>query len=258
MNENLAFNIMKIESKYSFVICLFFVSMCFISACDNKKIEPNQDHDTIVVMPNGEFTYNLPCKVVNINQETEGKSLLFIWLHGGVCDRSLHDFVGFNHLQCSSADDSVLNYLQGKGLKSVVLFPICHKAEIVNCVTWKECYADVKNIIDDYVNKGIVDPERIYLAGSSDGGDGTWDFLEINEKLFAAAMPMSCGNPRKASIPVYFFNTKSEPDCTDKVNLLNNDGCKIEYKYCPQYEHGGDGAECTHEFLDRFFAIKNN
>lgn len=43
-------------------------------------------HDTIRVLPEGESTYNLPCKVVNIHQEKEGISILFIWLYGGVYD----------------------------------------------------------------------------------------------------------------------------------------------------------------------------
>ena len=121
----------------------------------------------------------------------------FNQLHGGVHDRRLHDFGEYNHLQCTEADDNILKYLREKEVKSIVLFPICHKAESVNCVAWKDCFADIKWMIDDYINKDLVDSKRIYLGGSSDGG-------------------------------------------------------------VAQYKHGGDGAECTFDFLDLFFSNINN
>ena len=217
-------------------------------------------HDTIMAMPEGEFVYNLPCKVVNIHQEQEGKALLFIWLHGGVHDRQRHDLLDTNpldcpsHLDCCASDDSVLNYLMEKNMKAVALLPVCHKTEIPNCVSWRDCYGDVMRMIRDYVDKGIVDRKRIYLAGSSDGGVGTWDYLQMSEHVFAAAMPMSCGNPRKTTIPVYFFNTQAEPDCTQQVDMLNQQGSNIEYKHSPAKWHGRDDIEVTHEFLDKFFS----
>ena len=252
----LAFFLGLIIPIFLFVLCKQTRCYQIQGGCHGDTCKVRLIHDTIRVLPEGEFTYNLPCKVVNIHQEKEGKALLFIWLHGGVGDRKMHNLLDFNHLNCCAADDSVLNYLQEKNIKSIALFPICHKAQVANCVTWRDCYYEVMKMIEDYVNKGFVDSTRIYLAGSSDGGTGTWDFLERDESPFAAAMPMSCANPRKTSIPVYFFNTKREPDCTDRVNELNKQGSKIEYKHCPQYGHGGDSAECTFEFLDRFFSNK--
>lgn len=60
-------------------------------------------------------------------------------------------------------------------------------------------------MIDDLVDKGLVDPTRIYVAGSSDGGTGTWDYAESYSDVFAAAMPMSCSNPRYTTIPIFFL-----------------------------------------------------
>ncbi len=253
-------------------ICMAMTVIVTLANCNNKRIIETDEsddqrenakyvkivyvHDTITkaMMPEGTFYYNLPCKVVNIHQEKEGKSLLFIWLHGGVHDRKMHNLFEFNHLDCCAADDSVLNYLQEKNIKSIALFPICHKAQNANCVAWKDCYDDVMRMIKDLDYKGLIDPKRIYLAGSSDGGVGTWDFLQYSEHVFAAAMPMSCGNPRKATIPVYFFNTQAESDCTSQVEFLNQHGSTIEYKHSPARWHGRDDIECTHAFLDKFFS----
>ena len=262
MKKNLLAILGQVVSlKASILIALLIIGLSIQVSCKNSKSNggTNSDekivyvHDTIAVMPEGEFVFNLPCKVVNIHQEKEGKSLLFIWLHGGVKDRTMHDLFETSHFDCCRADDKVLNYLHEKNIKSIALFPICHKAEIGNCVAWKDCYGDVMKMIRDYEQKGIVDTNRIYLAGSSDGGTGTWDFLQISERVFAAAMPMSCGNPRKTTIPVYFFNTRQEPDCTQQVESLNKQGSNIEYKRVNTW-HGGDDVECTRAFLDRYFS----
>lgn len=240
--------------------------MALLASCvrkaDNTGDGCNGDarvvHDTVVVtaMPEGEFVYNLPCKTVYLNQQKEGKSILFIWLHGGVGDRDLHDLSQFNHLDCVEADDLILSYLKDEGIKAIALFPVCYKANIDHCIAWRDCYDDVKRIIDGYVDKGQVETSRIYLAGASDGGAGTWDYVEAHEELFAAAMPMSCARPRKCNIPVFFFNTASEPDCTTQVESLNAQGCHIQYKHCSQYNHGGDSAECTPELLERYFSCR--
>lgn len=227
------------------------------SIVDTLMVERNDTiRDTVYVdcLPNGSITYNLPCRAVNLNQDQPGKSILFIWLHGGVYVSNLHDLNGWNHLNCCEADDNIMSYLERKGLKAVALFPICHKATVNHCIAWKDCFEDIKVIIDDYVAKGLVDPERIYLAGSSDGGTGAWDYAEWHGDVFAAIMPMSCGNPRMSSVPVYFFNTKNEGNYSAQVASLNANGCNIRYKHCSDVGHGGDARECTDEFLDEFFS----
>lgn len=252
---------LKTIAKYG--ICAF-VAMTFLSSCIGVSVSssPNKSatnisyvHDTMYVqtVANGTFVYNLPCKVVNIHQEKPGKSILFLWLHGGVHDVAKHDLFAFNHLDCVAADDSILNYLQKKDIKAVALFPVCHRAVDPKPIAWRDCYYEIKNIIDDYAEKGLIDTSRIYLAGSSDGGTGTWDFVETHPEVFAVAMAQSCGRPRETKIPVFFFNTSSEHDCTAEVEKLASRNL-ITYKYCADQKHGGDSAECTEEFLDKYFS----
>ena len=220
--------------------------MLMVTACSKS----------VTTLPEGEFTYNVPCRVVNINTEKPGKAIVLLWLHGGVHDYKKHDFFSFNHLDCVDADERILEYLKDSGTKAIALFPVCHKSNNPKTVAWKDCYDDVEHIINDYINKGLVDKKRIYVTGSSDGGVGTWDYAEKHPEMFAAAISMSCSSPRKVDIPIYFFNTRSEKDCTDKVKELKKKGVKVNYKYCPQYKHGGDAAECTPELLKEFFSIK--
>ena len=236
-------------NKISLTSFAALLALSILTSCSGKGASEGN-----LNLPNGEFIYNLPCKVVNIHQEKEGKSIVFLWLHGGVHDVSKHDLFGFNHLDCCAADDSVLNYLQKKDIKAVALFPVCHKAGVEHPIAWRDCFDDVKSIIDDYAEKDLIDTNRIYLAGSSDGGVGTWDYVESHGDMFAVAMAQSCCRPRKTPITVYFFNTASEEDCSEPVKELTDQGYDIHYKFCSEVKHGGDAAQCTEEFLDKFFS----
>ena len=196
----------------------------------------------------GEFVYNLPCKVINIHMEKPGKAVLFLWLHGGVKDRKKHDLFQLNHLDCCEADDMIVDYLRRRGIKAVALFPICHRAVNPECVAWRDVWPDVKRMLDDYVDKEIVDPQRIYVAGSSDGGRGTWDLTTMHPEVFASAIAMSCEGPRYTTVPTFFYNTSSEEDCTAEVESLQRQGSNIlVYKFGADYKHGDDAAECTDE-----------
>lgn len=236
--------------KFLFLV----ISMLLIAACCNNHQESCDNKKTEVVLPEGEFTYNLPCRVVHINADKPGKAIVWLWLHGGVRDYKKHDFFEFNHLDCCDADEIILKYLKDNGIKAIALFPVCHKANNPEPVTWIDCYDDVKHIINDYVNKGLVDTKRIYVTGSSDGGRGTWDYAEHHPEMFAAAIAMSCSEPRKVDIPIYFFGTSDETDRSEEIARLIEQGVNVKYKYCPEYKHGGDAAECTPELLQEFFS----
>lgn len=212
--------------------------------------------DPAVVLPRGTFTYNLPCQVTYIHPERSGKALLFLWLHGGVRDQKIHSFfIHPNHYDNCAADDSIINYLDRHGMKAIALLPMCHQAHLDHCVKWSDCYSDVRHIIDDYLEKGLVDASRIYVAGSSDGGRGTWDYVAEHPEVFAAAISMSCSEPRFTTVPTYFFNTGDEDDCTERVEELRQQGANIlEYVYCPQFRHGGDAALCNDTLLQEFFS----
>lgn len=204
------------------------------------------------------LTYNLPCQVISINQDKDGKALLFLWLHGGVHDSNGHNYHNHpNHWDNCDADDSIICYLKSHNIKAIALLPMCHKADMNSCVAWRDCYDDVSRMIKEYVDKGLVDPKRIYVAGSSDGGRGTWDYVANHPEVFAAAIVLSCSEPRITSVPIYFFNTAAETDCTQLVNSLKQQGSNIlRYQYCSQYEHGGDAAMCDEKLLNEFFSHK--
>lgn len=71
-------------------------------------------------------------------------------------------------------------------------------------------------LIRQFVQKNQVDTTRIYITGLSMGGYGTFDILERNPHLFAAAVPV-CGagdTTRAASIahvPMWIFHGAEDP-----------------------------------------------
>ena len=242
------------------ILFSFLIVATLLFSCNNGKSEKQSFHrDTIVVhdtvLAEGTFTYNIPCKVVNIHPELPGKAMLVFWLHGGVNDQKRHNFYAWeHHMTWVKADDDIIMYLQQTGKKAVFLNPICYKADIPHCIRWIDCAGDIKHMIDDYVRNGIADENRVYLLGSSDGGSGTWDLVEQHGEWFAAAMPLSCSRARKTSVPVYWHNTKSEGDQSAQVEALNAQGCHIVYEYHSDVTHGGDEIVCDEKHLDKLFS----
>lgn len=215
--------------------------------------------DTINSSLEGLFIYNLPCSIQYIHPEMPGKAIFVLWLHGGVRDQKAHNFLNDNnHIDKyrNFAYNKIANYLMNTGTKAIFIAPLCHKAEIPHCVSWRDCDQDITRIIQDYKNKGLIDEKRIYIAGCSDGAVGTWDYIEKHPDWFAAAMAFSCGGAslKKTTIPVYFSNTKNEGDLTGAIQRLNANGANIRYVHYPNLPHGWDEKEVTDDYLETFFS----
>jgi predicted peptidase len=74
----------------------------------------------------------------------------------------------------------------------------------------------VLKIIDSLEKEFSIDRKRIYLAGQSSGGLGTWELICRAPDVFAAAVPL-CSPPysfsytaRLAKIPIWAFNGANE------------------------------------------------
>jgi predicted peptidase len=69
----------------------------------------------------------------------------------------------------------------------------------------------VLSILDTVRAEFNIDPRRIYVAGQSDGGIGTWNIILQRPNLFAAAIPLCGGGDpsraaRIASMPIWAFH----------------------------------------------------
>jgi predicted peptidase len=70
--------------------------------------------------------------------------------------------------------------------------------------------------VKDVIKTQNIDPSRVYVTGLSMGGMGTWDILEREPGLFAAAVPMSgSGDTRSAGVikdtAIWAFHGSADP-----------------------------------------------
>ncbi|PAP75648.1 alpha/beta hydrolase-fold protein [Rubrivirga marina] len=99
-----------------------------------------------------------------------------------------------------------------------------------------------------------IDPDRIYVAGLSMGGHGTWDFVSRLPGRFAAAVPMSGeGFPSQAEtllhLPIWAFTGESDtvvpPGETRRViQRLEDLGRDVIYTHCRRSPIGARAYGC--------------
>src|SRR5580700_3099475 len=71
-------------------------------------------------------------------------------------------------------------------------------------------------ILDAVEKEYGIDPERVYVAGQSMGGEGVWSMLAMAQGKFAGAIAL-CGYgdasmiPRVAKVPVWIFHGQADP-----------------------------------------------
>lgn len=126
--------------------------------------------------------------------------------------------------------------------------------------------AAVKQLLDSYIAKGIVDTKRIYVTGLSMGGMGTFDLVCRYPNLFAAAAPICGGvNPvrlanfkGKTAFAVYHGADDTVVDVQfsrDAVEALKKAGVEVRYKEYPGVNHNSwDNAFAEPDFLGWLFS----
>ena len=126
--------------------------------------------------------------------------------------------------------------------------------------------AAVKELLDSYIAKGVVDTKRIYVTGLSMGGMGTFDLVCRYPNLFAAAAPICGGvNPvrlanfkGKTAFSVYHGADDTVVDVQfsrDAVEALKKAGVEVRYKEYPGVNHNSwDNAFAEPDFLGWFFS----
>jgi predicted peptidase len=92
-----------------------------------------------------------------------------------------------------------------------------------------------------------VDPARVYVTGVSMGGYGTWDAVQREPRLFAAAMPICGGGdtalaPVIKHVPIWTFHGDKDTAVPvgrsrDMAKALEACGGKIQYREYPDAGH---------------------
>ena len=97
----------------------------------------------------------------------------------------------------------------------------------------------VTGVIDTVQSQYNIDPNRLYIAGQSDGGFGVWTFITNRPDMFATAIPVcGGGNPsyaaRVAHMPIWGFHGKQDDvisveESRNMVEALKKAGGKPRY-----------------------------
>lgn len=168
-----------------------------------------------------------------------------------------------------------------KNHPSIVIFPQCPENEYWVKLNEKGDRFDfpenaeiskplslVKRLIDTYKKKEAVDKNRIYVAGLSMGGMGTFDLICRYPTYFAAAMPI-CGAVKEKrlhkvkNLPIRIFHgtddTIVKPDFSrNAFNELKKEGSeKVELILYPGVGHNSwDSAFASEDFLSWMYGFK--
>ena len=142
----------------------------------------------------------------------------------------------------------------------IVIVPQCPEGEKWVDITWSDGSYDLSKVpesnefealvalIRDTMANYSVDEDRIWAAGFSMGGYGTWNLLMNHPDLFCAGVPM-CGaaSPANAStlvdIPVWAIHGVKDPtvpvsgsrEMVEAIRALG--GTKVRYTELPDHEH---------------------
>lgn len=87
-------------------------------------------------------------------------------------------------------------------------------------------YSRLLNLLKEIINNSnyAIDTHRIYVIGMSNGGTGTWNMIEKNPDLFAAAVPI-CGVTDHSAIADIIDLSKGaivSPVNSSYVNIIKN------------------------------------
>lgn len=126
----------------------------------------------------------MPYRKANI-PGLDDKASLVISLHGGSSKGN------DNETQMQEPGiGGISAWLCNNNRKAVMLVPQCPTDK-----SWLGTTQDaVVRLLQSYIDRGVVDENKVYILGGSMGGTGTWNMLSNHSNFFAAAMPVA-GNP---------------------------------------------------------------
>jgi predicted peptidase len=149
----------------------------------------------------------------------------------------------------------------------VVLAPQCPDGEY-----WTTKADILAALLDNIIKKYQIDPERVYLTGTSMGGNGTWNLVARRPEYFAAVAPMAASpeipdiwHERFISMPIWAFHGDQDTICPLKddeamINALREQGASPRFTVFPGKGHYiGKEAYQNSDLYDWFLAnIRRN
>lgn len=158
------------------------------------------------------------------------KASLVIYLHGGTSKGN------DNEAQMQEPGiETISTWLSENNRKAIMLVPQCPTN-----LSWLGTMQDaIVCLLQNYIDRGVADADKVYIFGGSMGGTGTWNMLSNHPDFFAAAMPVA-GNPTglnaEAVSKTPLFTVMGTADRIMNISyvetfLKDMDGYQAEYKF---------------------------
>ncbi len=193
--------------------------------------------------------------------EAGRKYPLILFLHGsGECGTD-------NLQQIKVGLPALMSVLLKQVEPVIVLAPQCPGANWwVRGLAFKANYAAPKDpsgplkaalaLCRSMVASGLADPDRLYITGLSLGGFATWDAIQRDATLFAAAVPMSGGGDIRRvqpirKLPIWVFHGRKDNNVPVDCSRRMVEALKQAGNSAVRYTEYEDGA---HDVWDRAYA----
>lgn len=130
---------------------------------------------------------------------------------------------------------------RGRRLDCRMIAPQCHT------FTWFELFDVVLEFLDECRQDPRVDPNRVYLCGTSMGAYATWSLCMTRPEWIAAAVPVCGGGmawtaARMKDIPIWAFHGALDPVVSPEESLrlvaaVNQSGGNARITIYPHAQH---------------------
>jgi predicted peptidase len=221
------------------------------------KTSPAEDQDPSRVYEPREFvgSNGVPLKyrlIKPLNYQQGKKYPLVLFLHGAG-ERGSDNSITLKH-----AAKDFLDPERRAEFPAYVLIPQCPKDKKWSEVDWSketsqipenpsDSMQSIKELLDDMIENGGVDRNRVYITGLSMGGYGTWDAIARYPNFFAAAAPICGGGDPKTvkqfqSLPIWCFHGAKDSvvkvgRSREMIEALQAIGSKVKYTEYPDADH---------------------
>ena len=200
-------------------------------------------------------TEPLPYRQFLTNSDRPGGYALVLFLHGA------GERGNDNEAQLRHGYRELLAYCEKNKIKAVLLFPQCPAEKQWVDEPWNALrhtmhetpsapLAAAMKLLN--LKEAEFKPDRLYVAGISMGGYGTWDLISRQPDRFAAALPICGGGdvaqaPKLVKLPILAVHGSADVTVPvsrsrDMVRAIwNAGGSQIIYQELPEVGHGSWG-----------------
>jgi predicted peptidase len=153
---------------------------------------------------------------------------LIVFLHGAGFNGS----DGRQQLMTGLAPEICSRHVDFQPFPYFVLFPQARRSWVFDSNDRRAVITILDRTLTDY----RVDPNRVYLTGISDGGNGAWELAAEYPDRWAALVPISCGISQihidriKKHLPIRWYQNTGDDICNvrNAVNQLKRAGFAAE------------------------------